>query len=145
MTLVHAPLPTFDHANDLRALASARRDRVRFVDLSEARFLAVDGHETPGSPEFGGAVGALYSVAYPLHFALRGKGVEPGRIGMLEGLYWLTPEELTADGPTTPDPTREWTWRLLLEVPGTATDEHVTEIVASKAPAPFADRLRLLR
>ncbi len=145
MTLVHTRPPTFDRGDDLRALASARRDRVRFVDLPEARFFAVDGHETPGSPEFGGAIGALYGLAYPLHFALRGKGVEAGRIGMLEGLYWLTPEELAADGPTRPDPDRKWTWRLILEVPGTATDDDVAGIIETKAPATFADRVHLLR
>jgi hypothetical protein len=145
MTLVHALLPTFEQGDDLRKLASARRDRVRFVDLPEARFFAIDGHELPGSQGFAGAVGALYSVAYPLHFTLRGRGVEAGRIGMLEGLYWLTPDELTAEMPTTPDPGREWTWRLLLEVPANATDEDVAAIIASNAPAPFRDRLHYER
>lgn len=82
--LLHAPTQTFEHGDDLRQLASARRDRVWFVDLPEKRFLAIDGRDLPGSSGFSGAIGALFSVAYPLHFALRARGVEGGQIGMLE-------------------------------------------------------------
>jgi hypothetical protein len=142
--LLHPPPTRFEHGDDLRALASARRDRVRFVDVPEKRFLAVDGHEVPGSVGFSGAIGALYSVAYPLHFALRARGVEGGRIGMLEGLYFLTPEELVADGPTAADAARDWTWRILLAVPDVATDDEVIAWIA-RAPAPFADRMSLDR
>lgn len=143
--LLHAPITKFETGDDLRQLASARRDRVRFVDLPEKRFLAMDGHDQPGSSGFVGAIGAIFSVAYPLHFALRARGVEGDHIGMLEGLFWLTPEELTADGPSAADPDREWNWRIILAVPDAATDEEVTSIIARNASVPFADRLYMDR
>jgi len=111
----------FETDGDLRQLASCRRDRVRFVDLPEHRFLAIDGTEPPGDPSYIAAVGALYSVAYPLHFRLRARGVHGHRIGMLEGLYWI-PSPGSANQP----PMR---WRLLVAVPDEATEDDVDAVI----------------
>lgn len=124
MTIAHELTTVqFEADGDLRHLASCRRDRVRFVDLPEHRFLAIDGTEAPGGPAYVAAIGALYSVAYPLHFRLRARGVRGHRIGMLEGLYWL-PEPAKAAGP--PAPMR---WRLLIAVPSEATEDDVDAVI----------------
>lgn len=97
---------TFERGDDLRRLASCRRDRVRFVEIPPKRYLAVDGTTVPGSEPFASAIEALFGTAYRLHFALRGRGHRGHRVGLLEGLYWRTPEELVADGPTEVEPSR---------------------------------------
>ena len=132
----------FDTGSDLRALASCRRDRVRFVDIPAKRYLAIDGHEVPGSPEFVACIGALYGTAYQLHFTLRRRGVRGHRVGMLEGLYWLTPAQLLADE-TAADPSRPWSWRLLIAVPDEATDAEAEGTIAGAGE--FAGRIDLER
>jgi hypothetical protein len=145
MTAALAPAHLFETGDDLRRLASARRDRVRFVDLPEHRFLAIDGHDVPGTAGFIDAIGALFSVAYPLHFGLRARGVSGHRIGLLEALIWLTPEELTAEGPSAADPSRTWRWRVLIAVPDQADDPEVNVAIELHEPMPFAGRVRQLR
>ena len=69
--VTHAPqreAVVFEQGDDLRRLASARRDRVRFGMVPRAAFLAIDGNAEPGSDEFIAAIGALYPIAYRLHF-----------------------------------------------------------------------------
>lgn len=135
------PTRTFDHGDDLKKLASARRDRVRFVDLPEKRFLAIDGADVPGTQGYIDAIGALFGVAYPLHFALRARGVTVHHVGMLEALYWMTPEELTGDAPTSADPERDWKWRLVMAVPDAAREDEVAAAIATHAPPSFAARM----
>lgn len=120
---------TFDHDTNLRRLASCRRDRVRFVDIPETRYLAVNGTAEPGSEAFQAAVGALYRIAYPLHFMLRGRGVRGHRVGMLEALYWLPPRILLNAGTTSADRVHDWRWRLIIAIPAEATDDEVAETI----------------
>ena len=143
MPAVMAPHITFEHGPDLRRLASARRDRVRFVSLPPARFLVIDGTDVPGSPEYIRAVGALYGTAYRLHFLLKGRGVnEP--VGMLEALYWLTPEELLAsEPPDAPSGQHDWRWRLLIAVPSATTRDEVAVAARAGGEAPWEERIVL--
>jgi hypothetical protein len=123
----------FDRDADLRRLASCRRDRVRFVHVPEHRYLAIDGTEPPGSAGYIAAIGGLYGVAYPLHFALRARGIRGHRVGMLEGLYWLP--ERGSD-----DPVR---WRLLVAVPAEANEDDVDHAMRNAGSA--AERMYLDR
>ena len=135
---------TFDHGDDLRRLASARRDRVRFVTLPPTRVLVIDGTEPPGSPEYLEAIGALFSTAYRLHFLLKGRGVsEP--VGRLEALYWFTPEELVSSELTDGSPARssDWRWRLLIAVPQATTRDEVAVAARSGEGGAWADRIGL--
>ncbi|HSI99475.1 MAG TPA: GyrI-like domain-containing protein [Patescibacteria group bacterium] len=139
-----APQVTFERGDDLRRLASARRDRVRFVMLPPARFLAIDGTDVPGSPEYIGAIGALFGTAYPLHFLLKGRGVnEP--VGMLEALYWFTPEQLLGSETTDAgsDMSRDWRWRLLIAVPDATTRDEVAVAARSGKAGPWEERIVL--
>lgn len=147
----------FERSSDLIELARARRDRVRWVDIGERRFLAVDGDEPPGSPVYQQAIGTLYPVAYTLHFALRARGVR-SPIGMLEGLYWIDPDEMRAwtetdDSPTDGSATESAPhaiiakWRLMLAVPVEATEVEVEQAIlaaARRRPLPLAALLRVI-
>ncbi len=135
---------TFEHGDDLRRLASARRDRVRFVRLPAARYLVIDGTAEPGSPEYLEAIGALFGTAYRLHFLLKGRGVNE-RVGMLEALYWLSPEELQESETTDGDAadTHDWRWRLLIAVPNATTRDEVTVAARSDEPSSWEERIVL--
>ena len=91
----------------------AQRDRFRFLDVPELRYLMVDGHGDPNtSPAFTGAIEALYPVAYKLKFASK----ELGRdyvVPPLEGLWWA---EDAAAFTAARDKTR-WDWTLMILVP----------------------------
>jgi hypothetical protein len=144
MSAVMAPDVTFEHGDDLRRLASARRDRVRFVTLPPARFLAIDGSEVPGSPAYIEAVGALFGTAYPLHYLLKGRGVsEP--VGMLEALYWFTLQELLGGEATDADSggPHDWRWRLLIAVPDATTRDEVAVAARSGKGSPWEERIVL--
>ena len=137
-----API-TFERGDDLRRLASCRRDRVRFVEIPEKRYLAVDGTAPPGSDAYVAAIGALYGTAYPLHFALRGRGVRGHRVGMLEGLYWISSEQLMAGLPTGGGRPLDMRWRLMIAVPDDATEDEVDAVIRAageKAEGVYLDR-----
>ena len=127
--------------------APARRaGEVAFVHIDPRRVLAVDGDGTPGGPAFQAAIGALYPVAYALHFALRRRGIT-ARVGPLEGLWWR-PEDLPVGAvqPRQGDPGR-WPWTLLIGVPVEATDAEVVAAIdaaRAKRPSPALARLRVV-
>jgi hypothetical protein len=134
----------FERDDDLRRLASARRDRVRFVMVPRASFVAIDGTAEPGSDEFIAAIRTLYGIAYRLHFTLKARGLA-GRVGMLEALYWMTPEELTSDAPTDASRRVTWRWRLLIAVPEAATEDDVDATCRAAADDPMVHRVFLDR
>ncbi|HSL98307.1 MAG TPA: GyrI-like domain-containing protein [Candidatus Deferrimicrobiaceae bacterium] len=121
-----------------------RRGRVRFVDMPPRRCLAIEGQGPPGGAEFQGAVGALYSTIYALHFLLRDRGIGT-RIGPLEALWerrdgssaWLTGDFTTFDS-------EAWRWTALIEIPPEARDEDTASAMAvarRKHPSPVLSRL----
>jgi hypothetical protein len=138
----------FEASVDVRDLTAARRDRVRFLHVPERRFLAVDGTEVPGGEAFQGAIATLYPVAYALHFGLKRRSVA-APVGMLESLFWLTPAELLDGVPTDGSrvPERGWRWRVILPVPGEATEVDVEDAIASavrRTPLPALELLHVI-
>jgi hypothetical protein len=134
---------------DRRDLYAARAGRVRFLDIPLIRYFGVEGTGEPGGNDFRDAFGALYPVAYTVHFALKRRGVE-APVGGLEGLFWFgEPGPIAADAfVIAPDGTRAWTWRLMLPVPAEATDDEIAaavEEVARKKAPPSLGRLRVER
>ena len=135
----------FDQVADPHELVEARADRVRFIDVPECRQFAVDGTGRPGGPEFQAAFGALYPVAYTLHFALKKRGVA-APVGALEGLFWVEGEAslghaLSGGGGLDPD---AWRWSLRLPVPSPARDEEIEDAIASVAAKKDPPALRKL-
>lgn len=143
------PTITLERSDDLIELSKASADKVRFVHVPERSYFAVDGTEPPGGEFYRSAIGTLYPVAYALHFALRRRGVK-SRVGMLEGLYWLTPEELL--GGEEPGRRAEedyhWRWQLLLAIPSEASETEVEAAIhdaAQRRTLPALDRLHVVR
>jgi len=135
----------FDQPTDDADLLAARIGRTRFLDVPERPLFMIDGHGAPGGASFQAAFGALYPVAYAVHFAQKRRGVT-AKVGALEGLYWFG----DAEGPITSGEFGEqdasaWNWRLLLPVPRAATTDEIQaafgEVARRKAP----EALHLLR
>lgn len=130
---------TFEQVTEYREQIAARRDRVRFLDVPPCRQLAVDGSGRPGEVEFQAAVGALYPVAYTLHFMLKRRGVE-APVGALEGLFWLPEDEVVTPATLAAAPAGgfEWRWSLALPLPAATTDAEIADAIAEverkKAP-----------
>jgi hypothetical protein len=147
MTTATVSAIAFDRPADRKDLYAAKAGRVRFLDVPPARFFMVEGTGQPGGDEFREAFGALYPMAYTLHFAVKKRGVT-APVGGLEGLYWLgEPGPLAAElFAAPPDPARPWTWCLMLPVPEEATDDEIAgsraEVERKKAP-PALGRLRI--
>jgi hypothetical protein len=149
--VISPPPPTvsFERSDDLHELTRTRADRVRFVHVPERSYFAIDGTEPPGGPVYLSAVSTLYPVAYTLHFTLRKRGVS-ARVGMLEGLYWLTPEEIL-DGEEPGRRAEEdyhWRWQLLVAIPAEASEVEVETAIheaAERRSLPALDRLHVVR
>ena len=128
----------FETPTDMADLMKARAGRARFLLVPERDYLVIDGAGAPGEERFREAMGALYPVAYTLHFALKRRGVTAS-VGALEGLYWFgdVPGPITAADFERRSPA-EWRWRLLLPLPEAATTEEVQgairEVAARKSP-----------
>lgn len=123
-----------------------RAGEVRFLDLSPRRCLMIDGSGAPESEAFTEAMGALYAMAYGLHFRLKKLRAIDRRIGALEGLWGSHLEPATHSLEKVLGDRAGWTWTLLIEVPS-ETDAGDLESVVSdtrrRRTLPALDRVRL--
>ena len=107
----------------------------------------IDGKGGPEGAEYGSAVSALFSVAYPIVIALRRAGRADLKVGPLEGLWWLEGEDYHDFDPRTSD-REQWRWTAMLrrpdDVPAALHDDAVTK-AARKLGAGTTDRLRVER
>jgi len=121
---------------------------VRFLELPARRCVMIDGEGPPDPAAFAPRMPGLYTTAWSLRFALKGRGVVT-RVGPLEGLW------STADGTTDLDaifgPDRvtgrdTWRWTLFIALPEEATDEEVDVALSrgrAKLDPAFAGGLRV--
>jgi hypothetical protein len=142
------PSVELERSHDLLELARVDEGQVRFVHVPEAAFFAIDGTEAPGSDVYMTAIDTLFEVAHELKEALLARNVEE-RIGHLEGLYWLTPDEvLEGEEPgRRADPDYHWRWQLLLAVPSAASEVEVEAAIRSAAgrvSLPLLDRMHVI-
>lgn len=99
------------------------------VVIPPAMYLTIDGSGAPEGEAFQQAIGALYSVAYPLKMAIRKAGTDY-KVGALEGLWWV---ELPGGGVFSWSTERDlWHWKLLMRVPDFVTQG---QVVAERARA----------
>jgi hypothetical protein len=112
------------------------------VTVPAFEFLAVDGEGDPNtSEEYANAVGALYTMAYTLKFAVKNESGTDYGVLPLEGLWW-------ADDPL--DFTRanksSWKWTMMIRQPVTVTPEQfaAAQAKAKTKVGPVADRVRLV-
>jgi hypothetical protein len=131
----------------LQPLLSPPREPV-LVEVPEVTIVAGDGK---GSPETGPAndagfqeaLGAIFSVAYGLHFALKREGLERSLMP-LEALWWSDGGGLDLS----PEAAAGWNWRAFMIVPDEATPERFEAMraeAARKKDLPGLARLRLER
>ena len=137
MTLSAPSRVEFERNDDPLTWVEALPGTVRFLYIPYRRYLMIDGTGAPGSSAFKAAIGALYPVAYTLHFALKARGVS-APVGALEGLYWIgMPGPMPSEFFEPPTEVPPMQWRLLMPVPEQATDAEIqTAIleVAAKRP-----------
>lgn len=88
------------------------------VDVSPAQYLAISGHNKPGSPEFEQHIGALYNVAFTIKMAKKFAGQDYA-VCKLEGLWW---RDGKAAAPA-------WTWTLLIRTPDFITTKDLKDAV----------------
>jgi len=82
------------------------------VKLSPAQYIVMEGRGAPEGDAFGDAVGALYSVAYTIKFAMKPDSRD-FKVPALEGLWWAG-----SSGVDFASTARDkWRWKLLIMMP----------------------------
>jgi hypothetical protein len=138
------PARAIDLKAELKPLLKPSAKTPQVVDVPAMQFLMLDGEGDPNTPEtFPVSVGALYSIAYTLKFAIKKQLQIDYPVMGLEGRWWM------ADGRdfTLTDRTG-WRWTLMLVQPEVVTAEWVQRAVEEahrKKPLPPLPTLRLER
>ncbi len=115
-----------DFKKQLKHLYKPSPKEVVMVDVPAMKFLMIDGQGDPNnSKTYSDAVEALYSVSYPLKFAVK-KGEMAIDYGVmpLEGLWWA--DDMTV---FTGDDKSQWKWTMMMMQPDFITSQLVEEII----------------
>jgi hypothetical protein len=99
----------------------------QFVEIPEARYLAVSGRGEPGGEEFAAKIGALYGVAYTVKMTRKFAGKQDYTVCKLEGQWWVDGER--RDFAATDR--KQWNWKLLIRTPDFVRDEELNEAVTT--------------
>lgn len=93
----------------------------QFVEIHEAKYLAISGRGEPGGEEFTAKVGALYGVAYTTKMTRKFAGEQDYTICKLEYQWWLDDErrDFSATDP------KQWNWKLLIRTPDFVRDNEL--------------------
>jgi len=130
-----------DLKKDLKHLYSPSAKAVEIVDVPPMRFLMIDGTGDPNTvPEYKEAVGALYSVAYTLKFAIKKRENVDYPVMSLEGLWWV--DDYTQFSYTERS---NWRWTMMIMQPEIVTEaafQQAVEDVRKKKNPPLLDKLR---
>jgi hypothetical protein len=114
-------LEKLDLMKQYRHLYQQPRSGITDVDVPQLPFLMLDGQGSPGSEAYGQAVGALYSLAYTLKFAVKlGQGIDY-KVMPLEGLWWA--DDLTDFVAGNKD---AWKWTAMILVPDFVTQAQLS-------------------
>ena len=115
-----------DYKKQLKELYRPTAKKVTQVNVPTMNFLMVDGAGEPGSPVYGEAIEALYSISYTLKFMIK-----KGEIGIdygvlpLEGLWWADDMSDFVN-----DNKSNWIWTMMIMQPELVTPELVQEAIA---------------
>jgi len=114
-------LEKIDLMKEYRHLYQPPKKDITEVDVPRLPFLMLDGQGAPGGEAYGQALGALYSVAYTLKFAVKlGQGIDY-RVMPLEGLWWADDMSDFAQGNK-----ESWRWTAMILVPDFVTEAQVS-------------------
>jgi len=104
---------TIDFKKTIDAYRAKQRE-FRIVDVPDLQYLMIDGHGDPNtSPEFTGAVEALYPIAYALKFHSKRELGRDYVVMPLEGLWWASDMDAFTAARDKP----QWDWTLMIMVP----------------------------
>ena len=106
-----------DWRKDLKHLYLPKAKEFTVVDVPPMKFLMVNGHGDPNtSPEFQDAMGALYTMAYTLKFALKPLGTDFA-VPPPEALWWMEGAEFDMRDKS------KWDWTLMIMMPDVVVPE----------------------
>ena len=115
----------YDVKKEFPQLYAPKKGTVEHVLVPQLTYIAISGKGSPDGAEFQAAMGALYSVAYPLKFHSK---LDVGRdyaVGPTEGLWWADdPEDFTSGNKS------QWQWTLLSVLPPWIRQEDLDVAVA---------------
>ena len=139
-----AAMSKLDLKKEMKQLYTAPADAVVEITVPAANYLMIDGKGDPNtSHEYREAVEALFSVAYPLKFAVRKKeGIDYG-VMPLEGLWWIE-----GGKPFQRENKNSWRWTAMILQPEFVTKqlfEEVLQEVKKKKKLPALPLLRMER
>jgi hypothetical protein len=120
-----------------------------FLRIPALKYLMVDGQGDPGtSPEFQGAIQALFTLTYGAKFRLKKAGDRREfPVMALEGLFWRPGSEGCALTELPPSP-EGLHWTLMIAQPAFVTASLIGAVrreLARKRPLPALSRVRLER
>ena len=130
-----------DLRRDLKYLYQPGTKQPVIVDVPTMRFLTVDGVGGVGQSGFQQAIGALFTLGYPVRFGAKKRLEIDYPVMPLEGLYW------NADGGFEFDSTRpeRMAWKLMMMVPDVIPDDFIEAIRAEVAQKKDPPRLAGVR
>lgn len=112
------------------------------VVVPDLPFLMIDGQGSPGtSQEYRDALGCLYPAAYALKFFSKQALGRDYVVPPLEGLWWSEALDAFTQGRRD-----EWSWTMMIMLPGWITADHFSEALARlmhKKPQLDFSRLRM--
>jgi hypothetical protein len=137
------PGMAIDIRRERAELYRAGTREVAEVVVPPADYLAADGHGDPNtSADYAAAVSALYTAAYAVRAALKGRTGEAFVVGPLEGLWTAADPAAFAAGRKA-----DWDWTMLIPLPGVVTADDVAAGLATateRKPEVPVGRVRLL-
>lgn len=116
----------------------------RFVEVTPAHYLCVEGRGAPVGEAWGTAVGAIFATAWTVK-GLCKKAGRDFKVMPLEGLWWGKAENTDF----TSEPRETWNWKLLIRLPDFAGERELAgarEALAARgraAGAPMVKRERI--
>lgn len=138
---------------DVDALYTARTGRVDFVDVPEFGFVVVTGTGAPDSAAFADAIGALYSVSYGAHFAVKKARGDAPKVMPLEGLWWaegahaIETMRSIATGQASMDESdrSDWRWQLMIAQLPPIDEEAMEAVIREVKVKKTSDSLERVR
>lgn len=113
-------MKTLDLISEYRQYYVQPKNSVSLVQVPKMNFLMIDGKGSPNNnPDYSDALGALYSVAYTLKFAVKKGPLETDfKVMPLEGLWWT--DDMSK---FTLEDRGNWLWRMMIMVPDLVTQD----------------------
>lgn len=121
-------MTTIDLRKELKSLYRPGTKEIAVVQVPAMNFLMIDGAGNPNtSREYAAALGALYTVAYTLKFAVkRGPLAVDYPVMPLEGLWWADDMDAFTPGKTDKD---AWKWTMMIMQPDFTNPAMVADAV----------------